>query len=268
LGPLFRWPRGAGAVDWPETWQQIRDTITSLRTTRYDLIIDTQGLIRSAVMSRLAHGERHGYDASSIKEPFAARFYDRNHQVARDLHAVTRNRQLAAASVGYAVPDRIDYGLSRPAKPVGHVPRVLLVHGTSRSSKEWPEAAWIELGRWLQARGFEVALPWGTQAERERSERIANAVPSAQVIARQSLDATARIVAASDLVIGVDTGLLHLAAAYQVPLAGLYVSTAPGLTGPVGQGPIVTLNAAESPLSVANVTAAIAPLLPASAILS
>jgi heptosyltransferase-1 len=98
------------------TWREIGDFNTHLREPEFDKVIDTQGLIRSAIIARLAQGERHGYDAQSIREPLASRFYDVRHSVSRLLHAVARNRALTALSLGYQPVDEIDYGLIKPAR--------------------------------------------------------------------------------------------------------------------------------------------------------
>lgn len=222
------------------TWREIGDFNTRLREPDFDLVIDTQGLIRSAVIARLAHGVRHGYDPQSIREPLASRFYDVRHSVSRALHAVARNRELTGLSLGYRPPDDIDYGLIKPARS-GDAPYALLLHGTSRVSKEWRAEDWIETGRCLHARGLQPVLPWGTETERQTAERLSNEIPGSRVLPRQRLDLTASVIAGAEVVIGVDTGLLHLAAAYRVPLVGIYVATDPGLTGPVGGGPLRVL---------------------------
>ncbi len=226
-----------------------------LRPSAYDKVIDAQGLVRSAIIARAARGERHGYDSQSIKEPFAARFYDVKHKVSRALHAVERNRSLTGHVLGYTPEKAIDYGLLAPPKSDARY--ATLLHGTSRVSKEWPEASWIELGRWLHGKGFECVLPWGDGIEKLRAERLCAAIPEARVLERQPLDATAKAIAGSALVVGVDTGLLHLAAAYQVPLAGIYVSSDPGLTGPVGAGRIVVAAGVEKAPTSAEVMTAV-----------
>lgn len=217
------------------TWAEIGALRSKLRRP-FDLVVDTQGLIRSALIAKLASGVRHGYDSSSIREPFASRFYDVTHSVLREQHAVARNRALTAQALGYAVGEGIDYGLPRGAPEGSHY--AVLLHGTSRAEKEWSEASWIVLGDALRRRGLRMLLPWGNDAERARSERLSPAIPGSEVVARQPLDQTAKIISGASLVVGVDTGLLHLAAAYAVPLVGIYVATEPGRTGPVGAGRI------------------------------
>lgn len=238
----------------PSTWSDISDISRRLRETGYDRIVDTQGLIRSAFIARRSQGERHGYDASSIKEPLASRFYDVTHRVSRQLHAVTRNRLLTAVSLGYEVTDAVDYGLPRAAS---RRRRALLLHGTSRTSKEWSEANWIDLGRWLRREGFDVALPWGNDSERRRAQRLASSIPEAEVLDRQPLDAVAAILAEASLAVGVDTGLLHLAAAYRVPTVGIFVGSDPALTGPLGGGPLQTVGGLNAKPTVNDTITAI-----------
>jgi heptosyltransferase-1 len=237
-----------------ETWREIAAFRRVLRPSAYDKVIDAQGLVRSALIARAARGERHGYDPQSIKETFASRFYDVRHKVSRALHAVDRNRALTGLSLGYAPAKTIDYGLLAQPKPQELY--AMLLHGTSRPSKEWPEDCWIALGRWLQGRGFACVLPWGDGVEKLRAERLCAAIPDARVLERQPLDATAKVIAGASLVVGVDTGLLHLAAAYQVPLAAIFIASDPGLTGPVGAGRIAIVAGLEkAPVAAEVITA-------------
>ncbi|WP_425990604.1 lipopolysaccharide heptosyltransferase I [Afipia sp. DC4300-2b1] len=228
-----------------ETWSEVSAFKARLKSVKAEKVIDTQGLIRSALIARAASGERHGYDASSIKEPVASWFYDVKHAVARDQHAVMRNRTLTGLSLGYR-PDRaIDYGLIKPPRS-GDARYAVLFHGTSRASKEWREVDWIGAGKWLHAQGLEVVLPWGNERERLRSERLAQAIPGSRILDRLPLDETAKVIANASLVVGVDTGLLHLAAAYEVPLIAVFLATDPGLTGPVGNGSITVVGGKDA----------------------
>ncbi|MES2168374.1 MAG: lipopolysaccharide heptosyltransferase I [Pseudomonadota bacterium] len=223
-----------------ETWSEVSAFKARLKLIKAEKVIDTQGLIRSALIARTAPGERHGYDASSIKEPIASWFYDVKHKVARDQHAVARNRLLTGLSLGYRPDQAIDYGLVKPPKD-GGAPYAVLLHGTSRASKEWREVDWIGTGKWLRGQGIDVVLPWGSERERLRCERLAAAIPGSRILDRQPLDVTAKVIANAALVVGVDTGLLHLAAAYSVPLIAVFLATDPGLTGPVGNGSITVV---------------------------
>jgi heptosyltransferase-1 len=227
----------------PATWGEIARFVRTLRRRDYDEIVDSQGLLfKSALIARLARGRRHGYDAGSVRERAAASLYGVRHEVARNLHAIARNRILTGLALGYAPEGAIDFGLSRERLADAAGPRYgIFFHATARAEKEWPEASWIALGRALRARSLPLVLPWGTEAERGRSERIAAALGDATVPARQALDRVARLVAGASFVVGVDTGLLHLAAALGVPLVAVFVGSEPGLTGPIGQGPITVV---------------------------
>ncbi len=224
----------------PGTWREIAKVRARLRMQSFDRIVDSQGLIRSALLAAMAQGQRHGYDARSIREPLASWFYDVRHAVSRDLHAVTRNRTLAGLALDYQPTAPIDYGLS-PTAAGSDAPYAILLHGTSRARKEWRESDWIGLGRGLRQQGLRVVLPWGTDAERIRGERIASAIKGSEVLARRPLEEIAHIIGGAALVVGVDTGLLHLAAAFAVPLIGIFLASDPKLTGPVGSGPVAVL---------------------------
>jgi heptosyltransferase-1 len=239
-----RWRRAALAPAlWGSTAGEVGAFIGGLRTRRYDEVIDSQGLLlKSGLVAALAHGRSHGFDRHSIREPLASLVYDVRHEVARDLHAVTRNRQLTGQALGYAPSGPIDYGLDRRKLGDGGAQSYgILLHATARAEKEWPEADWMALGRRLAGQGDVLVLPWGTETEHARSQRIAAGVPNARVPERQPLDHMARLIAGASFVVGVDTGLLHLAAALGVPLTAIFVGSAPGLTGPLGAGRIVTV---------------------------
>jgi heptosyltransferase-1 len=249
-----RWRR---ALCRPNTWSEIALSVRCIRAREYERVIDTQGLFRSAVIARFARGQLHGYDARSIREPPAAWIYDVRHGVARDLHAIARNRALTALALGYAQDGAIDFGLER-AKLVGplHQPYAVLLHATARREKEWPQDDWLAVGRVLAARGLGLLLPWGTEGERLRSERMAAQLVNARVPERLPLDDVARMIAGASIVVGVDTGLLHLAAALAVPLVAIFVGSQPGLTGPMGSGAMAVVGGKSAPPPPAEVIAA------------
>jgi heptosyltransferase-1 len=250
--------RWRGALHSPSTWRELTAFSRALRSRRYDEIVDTQGLLfKSALIARLARGRRHGYDADSIRERAASSLYDVQHAVGRDLHAIARNRMLTALALGYQSDGAPEFGLERSklartaTRPYG-----ILLHATARPEKEWPQRLWIALGRALRHRTT-LLLPWGNEAERARSTRIAAALDDAPVPERQPLDAMARLIAGASFVVGVDTGLLHLAAALGVPLVAIFVGSEPGLTGPMGRGPIAVLGGKDQMPSVDEVAGAL-----------
>jgi len=241
----------------PSTWREAGAFLRMLRARRYDAVIDTQGLFRTGLIARAARGVRHGYDKASVREAAASWFYDRRHRVGRHLHAIERNRALTARSLGYAPHLPADYGLHALRRPASEERYAVLLHATARASKEWPEQHWIALGETIAARGLAVVLPWGNDRERARSERLAAAIPNARVAARAPLDDVARLLAGAHYVVGVDTGLLHLAAALEVPLVGIFTASMPALTGPVSAAPFAIVGTQGQPPTVDEVTHAL-----------
>ena len=234
-----------------------------MRDQPHETVIDAQGLLRSGLVTWLARGRKHGYDRESVRESAASWFYDEHHEVDRSLHAITRNRMLTAQALGYAPDGPLDFGLDRAAlMSVAPGREAVLLHATARPEKEWPAANWIALARSLEKRGFSVVLPWGSEAERRRSVEIATAVPNARVPDLQPLDQVARMIARAAFVVGVDTGLLHVAAALGVPLAAIFVGTEPGQHGPLGSGKIEIVGALGAMPTVAEVGAAVERIAP------
>jgi heptosyltransferase-1 len=238
--------RWRGALLRSGTWSEMHKFVHAIRAPFYDEIIDSQGLFRSALIARLSRGRRHGYDAGSVRERVASLLYDVRHTVGRDLHAIERNRILTATALGYAPSGEIDFGLDpMRLRPAPAKPYAVLVHATARPEKQWPEDQWIEIGRALQRDDLGLVVPFGSDAERDRSRRIASALSQAnaevRVPERQPLDAMARLLAGAAVVVGVDTGLAHLAAALRVPLVALFTGSEPRLTGPMGAGPIAVI---------------------------
>jgi heptosyltransferase-1 len=172
-------------------------------------------------------------DAPSAREPLAARFYDVVHTVSWRVHAVERNRRLTAEALGFALDEDVRYGLrAEGASPLEEDSRyAVFLTMTSRKDKLWPEPRWIETGRALD---MPVVLPWGNDAERGRAERIRAAVPKAIVPRRMTLEELARLFVHAGGVIGLDTGLTHLAAALGAPTVGVYCGSDPALNGLYG----------------------------------
>lgn len=216
-------------------WREIGAFRNALAAQRYDIAIDTQGLLKSALLMRGARALRCGFDRNSAREPLAASLYQRTFTVARAQHAVERNRQLAAQALGYAPEGKAEYGIRPPAiaRPawLADGPYAVLLHATSRADKLWDEANWIALGRYLLERNIRSVLPWGSEAEQTRSLRLAGAIPDAVAPPRLSLNEAAALLGEAQAAVGVDTGLAHLAAALGVPTVGIYTATDPALTG-------------------------------------
>ena len=218
-------------------WRSFR---AALHDRHYDLVLDAQGLVKSALLARFAHGPKAGFDFRSVREPLAALSYRHRYAVTRDLHAVTRLRALFAAALGYPLPaTTADYGLVVAAEPpTESVPALLFFHGTTWASKHWPERYWLALAQRAVAAGYQVWLPWGNDDEKARAERLASAADAIKVLPRSSLTELAIKLQQVHAVVAVDTGLGHLAAALGVPSVSLYGATNPALTSTHGRGQI------------------------------
>jgi heptosyltransferase-1 len=164
---------------------------------------------------------------------------------------------LTGLALGYAPGGAVDFGLDRTRLATASTtPTAVLLHGTARAEKEWPEPLWNALAAALAARGYGIVLPWGTAEERVRADRIA-AKTKARVPQRQPLDAVAQMLAGAALVVGVDTGLLHLAAALGVPLVAIFLGSDPRLTGPMGSSPMAVIGGMSETPTVEAVLAAV-----------
>lgn len=240
----LQWRKWRKSLRAPATRQALGAWRAAMREHRYDLIIDMQGLVKSAAFACAAHGPRAGYAWHSAREPLASLFYQRRATVPRQLHAVERCRRLAAQLLGYVLPDTPpDFGLAPTADawlPVAGRPFAVLVPCASRPEKLWPMDDWVAVGQALRQRGLDVAVLWGSPEEQARaqaiSERVGGAVPPfltvAQVIATLSR---------AQLVVGLDTGMTHIAAATGRPTIGLYCDHEPGLAGVTGPGRVASL---------------------------
>ena len=212
----------------------------AVRLQQYDVIIDAQGLVKSAALvTRLARGIKHGMDWSTAREPLASLFYNRKHHIAKQQHAVERTRELFAKSLGYAKPQsQGDYAIAQHFlnelnADAGQY--AVFLHATTRDDKHWPEANWRELIGLLNNAGIRIKLPWGASHEEARARRLAEGFDYVEVLPRMSLEDVARVLAGAKFVVSVDTGLSHLTAALDRPNITLYGPTDPGLIGGYGK---------------------------------
>ncbi|MDP1526761.1 MAG: lipopolysaccharide heptosyltransferase I [Rhodocyclaceae bacterium] len=223
------------------TWREIGHYRRLVSADIYDAVIDTQGLVKSALLASPARGRKFGQDGNSAREPLAARFYDHCFAIPRNQNAVQRNRQLAAAALGYALDALpLDYGIAAPALQTNWLSPekyAVLLTATSRADKEWPEDRWHTLGAALNDAGLHCVLPGGNATERARAARIAGSLRHAVAAPTMHLTDLAGLMAGAALIIGVDTGLVHLAAALQRPTVAIYCGSDPALTGVLGTAP-------------------------------
>ena len=234
---------------WRKAWwhastrREIQDFVRELRAVEYEAVIDTQGLLKSALVTRVARGRRYGLDWSSSREPLSV-FYDRTFNVPRSQAAVERNRVLAARALDYTPPPQVSYGITTVRRDFDWLSSdryAVLIHATSADRKLWPEDRWIALGLALADRGISSVLPWGSANERERSERLSRSISGSVVPPHLDVRDLAGLLAQAACAIGVDTGLTHLAGALGVATVGIYTATDPSRTGLYGCDRAVSL---------------------------
>jgi heptosyltransferase-1 len=204
-----------------------------LRAEPYDMVFDTQGLLKTSAVMRMARlapgGKRVGLanaTEGSGYEPISRIFHDRSIEVGLRTHAVTRARLVAAAALGYALEEAADFALQAPPQQqfpwLPEQPYAVFFHATARAAKQWPQAEWVRLGRALSARGLPVLLPWGSVEEKQAATSLAAQIPGARVLPALPLMEAVSLVQRARLVVGLDTGLTHIAAAYCKPTVELY----------------------------------------------
>ena len=242
--PLRRWRQGWWTQRVRSEFKTLRER---LRRDAYDAVIDLQGLTKSALIARLARlaqgGHRYGIgnrtEGSSWESP-ARWLVDRPIRIEPRIHALDRARVLAAQALGHAIDSPPRYGLRGTAPPNtrGAMPTVAFVHGTSRDDKLWPNSHWVTIGKRLLNEGWRIALPQGSEVEQTRAEMIAAALqferdPLVEVWPSLTLDAVVDRLAGVQGVIGVDSGLSHVAVALGLPHVQIYNFPTAWRTGPL-----------------------------------
>ncbi|WP_162896503.1 lipopolysaccharide heptosyltransferase I [Cysteiniphilum halobium] len=214
---------------------EIRAFKKKLKSKHYDYIIDAQGLLKSAWITRGAKGVKYGLDKHSAREPAASFFYQRKISVAKDQHAILRVKALFAKVFNYPLSDEIDYGISYQWHKRNAHKQVVFLHATTWSSKHWSLAHWQQLAKLLVDDNIKVLLPWGNDNEKNQAHEIAQSHQNAVVLDKMSLTQLAELFSQSDAIVSVDTGLSHLAAACNAPVIGMYGPTSAKLTGAIGK---------------------------------
>jgi heptosyltransferase-1 len=219
------------------TWREMRRFRHELTRERYDAVIDLQEQVKGALIAWLARGPVHGPDRASVREPATTLFYRHRYRIDPQQHLIDRCRQLAGRALGYAPLGPPRFELRAPElRDAPPSPYAVLMHATSRGDKLWPESHWSPLIEHLSRAGLSVILPWGDAAEAARSERLSMGRANVIVPQRRELPQMAALLAGAAIVVGVDTGLTHLAAALGTPTAALFVATDPRLAGVAAAG--------------------------------
>ncbi len=289
---LRRWAKDLKKGEFIGSIKEFLSFKENLQSVKYDLIIESQGLIKSAVVAAIAKKSPHAsviglanQTEFSGYEPIARCFYTQSIQVPYRCHAVDRSRWLVAAACNQAPPDRDslppDFYPSEFSKKLSQTsyPRTsaelskehlgfdigesyaLFFHSTAREAKRWMSDYWIQIGRDISARGIHVVLPWGSDSEKLISDQLAKEIPNAIVPASFSIANAFYLVANARLTIGVDTGLTHLSAVLNRPTIELYCDSPRWKTEGYWSEKVINLGGVATPPTIDEVHEAVERLL-------
>ncbi len=225
-------------------FKQIFSALSTIRAQKYDLVLDAQGLIKSAVLARLARNTKiAGLDHNSARESVASWFYSHKYLVAKNQHAVQRVRQLFAQSLNYSLADLpVVYGLdsSNFAEPLHkcEMPYLMFLHGTTWESKHWPDQYWLELARIAGKNGYKVQVTWATAEQKSRAQTLADKCSNVIMLPHLNLNQAAATLQYAAGAVAVDTGFAHLTAALEKPLVAIYGATDVTKAGTMGSNNI------------------------------
>jgi heptosyltransferase-1 len=266
---LRRWRKSLLAA---QTRAEMRAFYRALRNESYDVVFDTQGLIKTGVVMGMAHlvpgGRRVGL-ANGTKgsgyEAVSRIFHTSSVPVGLHTHAVLRARLVAAAAFDYAIESPADFNLRAPDRSqaawLPGQPYAVFFHATARAEKRWDDAHWVHIARALASRGLQVLLPWGSEAEKQAAQQLAAQMQNAQVLPKLSMMDAVILAQQATLAVGVDTGLTHIAAAYNRPTVELYCDSPRWKTEGNWSENIINLGDLGKPPTVAEVEQAALSLL-------
>ncbi|MFT3828050.1 MAG: lipopolysaccharide heptosyltransferase I [Chitinophagaceae bacterium] len=223
--------------------------IRHLRRRHYDVAIDLQGLIKSAVIARLSGARRViGFNAKYAREPLATWLYTEVHDPGgAGMYAPSETRHVVHVNLGLLERLGIrttdpEFALDAPRSAavdaiVGEAgrPFALLNTGAAWPNKRWPPSRLAELARQLHARdGLRSIVLWGP-GERALAEEVVAGAGGAALIAPQTTIADiAGLASEAAVMVSGDTGPTHIASALGTPLVGIYGPTRPERNGPLG----------------------------------
>ena len=265
---LRRWRKSLFSAG---TRAEMKQFYQQVRAEEYDLVIETQGLLKTGIIMGMARviaggkkvGLANGTEGSGY-EAISRLFHDLSVPVDRRTHAVLRGRLVAAAAAGYAVETPASFGLLAPE---GHPtwlptqPYAVFFHGTAGAAKKWARAHWIQVAAALARNDLPVLLPWGNAAEKAEAEAMALAMPNATVLPALSMQEATLLAQSAALAVGVDTGLTHIAAAYETPTVEIYCASPKWKTEGDWSDKIINLGDAGAPPSAEEVITAVKQLM-------
>lgn len=265
---LRRWRKNIFSV---ATIREIREFSQALRRESYDYIFDTQGLLKTGIVMALAQiidggrkvGLANGTEGSGY-EGISRIFHTQSVPVNLHTHAVLRGRLVAATALGYSVDNPPDFSINTPDIFPAWMPDsqyAVFFHGTARDAKKWSLQNWIKIGRFITDKKLPILLPWGTESEKQDAKELSLQIPGSYVLPQLPILEAVLLAAHARLVIGVDTGLTHIAAAFSRPTVELYSDSPKWKTQGDWSSSIINLGDQGRPADVNEVKVAIDSLL-------
>jgi heptosyltransferase-1 len=260
------------------TWKEFFHFKKRLQRSSYDIIIETQGLLKSAIVCFLTKKNSDAMIAGlanatqySGYEPLAKFFYSQSVQVPIDCHAVDRSRRVMCSALDWPLvgrstspqfyPQNFLESLSEKTLPGLQKPYVLCFHSSAREAKRWSNENWIALGKELSSRGYQPVFPWGSPSEKLISTQLASQIPGAIVPPAFSIEAAFSVISGAALSVGVDTGLTHLAAVLGKPTVEIYCDSPRWKTEGYWSEDVRNMGDIQAPPTAAEVTQACLELL-------
>lgn len=233
---IFSWRQWRKKIVSRETRQHLVSLRNELQAERFDRVIDSQGLLKSAIPAWLmASAPITGLHWQSAKEPLAALFYQKKILLKKNHNMIWQNRQLFAEAFAYQVDhSKVVFGAKVPANasfPIDFSPYHVCIHAASRDEKLWPEDYWRALMQRIHdATGHHIYITWGSDEEYQRSVRLVAEKDFVHIFPRGALMQTACLLQGAQSVVGVDTGIFHLGNAFSHPSVGIYTDSPPDYT--------------------------------------
>ncbi len=207
--------------------------IRQLRKNQYDLVIDAQGLIKSAMTARLISSRTSGFDKNSIREKAASSFYHKTIQSAYDSNTIDRNAKVIGASLNVDItPEDIlnkqpflfyrqsQSELQNYLNP--KLKNILFVIGSTWESRNYPKEKYLNVIQGLDAN---CLILWGNMQEKQTAAWIADKAENTTILPKIDLNQLKYLIAHINLVIGNDTGPTHMAWGLNIPSITLFGPT-------------------------------------------
>jgi len=212
-----------------KSFSYLKETISKLRSLgEFDVVLDIQGLLKSAIVARLVGKNTHGYDSDSARESLAALLYKTTSNIAYDESIVKRNAFVAADGLSFTIDDKmlLEKSAIFPFEKLDSFSdtqkNIAIVIGASWESKKYPKELVVKLCNELKENALII---WGSEQEREEGSWICKNSDYATLAPKMSLSELVSYISNCDLLIGNDTGPTHMAWAQNIPSITLFGPT-------------------------------------------